>query len=81
MRRAGFVTVVAVTVQHKNYDETTWSDDGAIGTTITGTGYILEPAVSHLKELLRVKFNFAAGDSADASIHFFLSAPSWRPYA
>jgi hypothetical protein len=54
---------------------------GTIGAPITGTGYTLQSAISGLKELLRVKFNFDAGDSADASIHFFLSAPSWRPYA
>jgi hypothetical protein len=67
-----------VTVQHRNSDDTSWTDAGTF-TTITSTAKGVED-ITGLKEILRIKYTFGAGDSSTAGVHFLMQAPSWRPY-
>jgi len=69
---------VTITVEHRNDDDTSWSTAGTFsGITATGTSTL---DVTSIKEVVRLKFDFGAGDAATDGIHFFLPAPAWRPY-
>jgi len=70
---------VTVTVQHRNEDETSFSDAGTF-TSITTTG-AKSVDVSALKEVVRLKVEFDAGDDSTDGMHFLVMAPSWRPYS
>ena len=71
---------VTVTVEHRNSEDTSFSSAGTFPSTITAAGHY--PAdLTGLKEIIRLCFAFDAGDASTAGIHFFLQAPSWRPYA
>ena len=61
-----------------NSEDTTWSSAGVFG-TIGSTG---EKAldVTGLKEILRYKFKFLTTTTATDAVHFFMQAPSWRPF-
>ena len=67
-----------ITVEHRNSEDTTWSSAGVFG-TIGSTG---EKAldVTGLKEILRYKFKFLTTTTATDAVHFFMQAPSWRPF-
>jgi len=69
---------VTVTVQHRNEDETSFSNVGTF-TSITTTG-AKNVDVSDLKEVVRLQFEFDAGDDSTDGMHFLVMAPSWRPY-
>ena len=61
-------------------------DDTSFGTVSGATAEVTSPGVSNLeataiKELLRLKLTFDAGDAATDGIHFLIQAPTWRPYA
>ena len=68
---------VTVTVEHKNTDDTAWTGAGGFA-AITGVG-VSTKDLSGLKQQIRFKFAFDAGDAADAGIHFMMPAPAWRP--
>ena len=67
---------LAVEVEHKNEDDTTWASAGAF-TAITATG-VYSKDISGLKEELRFKFT-PTGTDGDA-FHVIVAAPAWRPY-
>ena len=69
---------VTVTIEHRNADETTFTDLGAF-TTATATG-AKAIDLTGCKEILRFKYAFDAGDDATDGIHLLMMAPTWRPY-
>ena len=69
---------VSVTVEHRNADETSFSNAGTF-TSITTVG-AKSADISDLKEILRFKYEFDAGDQSTDGMHFLTMAPSWRPY-
>ena len=69
---------VTVTVQHRNADETTFTDLGAFAAaTATGARTV---DLTGCKEILRFKYTFDAGDDATDGMHLLMQAPTWRPY-
>ena len=67
-------------LQHRNNEDTTFSD--VTGASQQFTAVALENIEgSGLKEILRIKLTFAAGDNAGAGVHFLMQAPTWRPYS
>jgi len=67
---------LAVSIEHKNEDETTWAAAGAF-TAITATG-VATKDISSLKEELR--FNFTPSGTDGDAFHVVVPAPAWRPY-
>ena len=66
---------LVVTVQHRNNNETSWSNAGAFS-AITAAGlYTLD--IAGLKELVRLEYT-VGGASWDCAVHLFVPAPSWR---
>ncbi len=69
---------VTITVQHRNSEDTTYTDLGSF-TAITAAGlYPLD--LTGIKEIARFEYEFDAGDASTDGIHFLMQAPSWRPY-
>lgn len=69
---------VTVTIEHRNAEDTSFAA-AATFSTISAVGTAIQEATS-LKEIIRLKFTFDAGDGALAGLHFVLQAPTWRPY-
>ena len=69
---------VTAKLQHRNEDETSFSDAGTFA-SITAVGMSLLNA-TNIKEICRIEIAFDAGDDATDAIHFLIQAPSWRPY-
>jgi hypothetical protein len=67
-----------ITVETRNSEDTSWTSPGAFA-TITATGQA-QVDLTGLKEIVRFKYTFDAGDAANAGVHFLMQAPSWRPY-
>lgn len=69
---------VTITIEHRNEDETSWSVLGAMSPiNIKGTHDV---SVSGVKEIVRMRVDFDAGDAALDAIHLLMMSPSWRPY-
>jgi hypothetical protein len=68
---------VAVSVEHKNSADTSWTTAGAFSSITTVGEYQL--GVSGLKEMVRIAL-VISGASANAGINVVLNAPSWRYY-
>ena len=68
---------LAVSVEHKNEDDTTWASAGSF-TAITAAGIVPTKDLSGLKEELR--FSFLPTGSDGEAFHVIVSAPAWRPY-
>ena len=69
---------VTITVEHRTEEETSFTSL-AVFTSITTVGLKTLDAGS-IKEVVRFKYEFDAGDAATDAIHFAMMAPSWRPY-
>jgi hypothetical protein len=67
---------LAVSVEHKNEDETSWAAAGAFS-AITATG-VATKDISSLKE--EVRFNFTPTGTDGDAFHVIVAAPAWRPY-
>lgn len=67
---------LAVDVEHKNYDDTTWTSAGAF-TAITAIGMAFKD-ISSLKEEIRIKFT-PTGTDGDG-FNLLVPSPAWRPY-
>ena len=67
---------LAISIEHKNEEDTTWSSAGTFD-AITTTGVKSED-ISTLKEELRFAFT-PTGTDGDA-FHVIVAAPAWRPY-
>ena len=67
---------LAVVVEHKNEEDTTWAAAGAF-TAITATG-VASKDVSGLKE--EVRFNFTPTGTDGDAFHVVVAEPAWRPY-
>jgi len=70
---------VTLTVQHRNRDDLAFTDAGAFD-AVTSTG-LKTKQVDGLKEVVRLKVQFAAGDDSTDGIHFTVLRPAWRTYA
>ena len=55
------------------------SGRAASGGPITAAG-VASKDMGALKEIVRFKYSFDAGDQSDDGAHFLMMAPSWRPY-
>ena len=69
---------LTMTVQHRNADEVVFTDLGAFDGISSA-----DPAnkdLSGCKEILRIKYEFGAGDASTVGVHLLMQAPSWRPY-
>lgn len=67
-----------ITIEERNEDETSFTtNDSFSGITSAGN---VQKDVSSLKEIIRFKYSFDAGDQATDAVHFMMQAPSWRPY-
>ena len=68
---------VAIAVEHKNRDETTW---GVAGTFPSFSGVsVASTDVTGVKEEYRFALTVTGG-SADELVHVVLPAPAWRPF-
>jgi len=67
---------LAVSIEHKNADDTSWAAAGAF-TSITATG-VATKDLSGLKEEIRFSF-VPTGTDGDA-FHVVVAMPAWRPY-
>ena len=67
-----------ITVQHRNEDATTWDTAGTFTDITSADDHTLD--VEGLKQIIRFKFEFDAGDQSTDGVHFIMQAPSWRPY-
>jgi len=67
---------VVVTVEHKDFADTSWSTAGTFA-SITGTG-VDTLDVSALKGEIRFKVGFGGGAANDFA-HLVVAAPTWRP--
>jgi hypothetical protein len=68
---------VAIDVEHKNYDDTTWASAGSFS-SITTVG-VHTKDLSGLKEELRVKYTPTSATNGDGC-NMYMPAPAWRPY-
>lgn len=68
---------VAVTVEHKDFVETSWATADTFS-DVTGTG-VETLTVADLKEEIRFKFGFDAAGSALDFAHLVVAAPTWLP--
>ena len=68
---------LAVDIEHKNADDTTWSSAGSFS-AITTAGIVATKDISGLKEELRFKF-LPTGTDGEA-FHVIVAEPAWRPY-
>jgi len=68
-----------VTVQHKNHDDTTWSNLGVFD-AVTSVD-VDSKDLTGVKEQVRFMYSFVNGSpAATDAAHFLMMAPSWRPY-
>ena len=67
---------LAVTIEHKNADETTWTTAASFS-AITATGVATQD-ISGLKEELRISY-LPTGNDGEA-FHVLVAEPAWRPY-
>ena len=68
-----------VTVQHKNHEDTTFSNLGVFD-SITAVGAYSKD-LTGIKEEVRFMYSFTGGTpAATDAVHFLMQAPSWRPY-
>ena len=63
-------------IEHKNVEDTSWSNAGTVSTSSTG---VVTVEVSGLKEELRLKFSFSAGTLGNF-VHILVPAPMWLPF-
>lgn len=69
-----------ITVEHRNSEDTNWTNAGTFG-AVTSTGSATLD-VAGLREIIRLAFDFSGGTpAADDAAHILIQAPSWRPYA
>ena len=69
---------VTVTIQHRDEHDTTFADLGSFS-AITATGSD-QVDLTGIKQIVRFRYEFDAGDDATDAMHFIMQAPSWRPY-
>jgi hypothetical protein len=69
---------MTATLQHRNADETSFADVASFD-PVTAIGSVALNA-GNLKEILRFKYAFDAGDASTDGVHFVMQTPSWRPY-
>lgn len=67
-------------LQHRNSEDTSFSDVSGASQQFTSAD-LRNIEGTALKEILRIKLTFDAGDNAGAGVHFLMQAPTWRPYA
>jgi hypothetical protein len=67
---------LTITLQAKDVEDTAYSDTATTG-SVTGTGTVIMTA-SSLKQLLRFRFDFGAGDAPSASAYLVEGGVSWR---
>jgi hypothetical protein len=67
---------LAIDVEHKNFDDTTWTSVGAFTAITTLT--VSTKDLSGLKEEIRIKFTMTGADG-DA-FNLLIPVPAWRPY-
>ena len=67
---------LAVSIEHKNEDDTSWTAAGAF-TAITATG-LASKDISGLEEECR--FNFTPTGTDGDAFHLVIAEPAWRPY-
>ena len=69
---------VTITVEHRNSEDSNFTPLGVFD-DITAVG-VESKDLTGLLEIVRFKYDFAAGDQSDDGMHFLMMAPSWRPY-
>ena len=75
----GAAVGLAITVEHRNHEDTTWTSLGSFS-SITATG-AAQLDLTGIKETVRFKYSFTGGTpTAIDAVHILMMAPSWRPY-
>ncbi len=69
-------TSVSIAVEHKNIEDTSWTNVGTFG-AITAAG-VTTLDLTGLKEQLRFVYTITATNSYDG-IHLNMLAPAWKP--
>ena len=69
---------VTVSVESRNSEDTSWTAAGSFS-SITSSG-VSSVDLSDIKEIVRFKYEFDAGDQVTDGLHFLMMPPSWRPY-
>jgi hypothetical protein len=72
-------TSLAIDLETRNEDDTTWTSLAAGLFTVTGTGTQQANQATGIRELLRFKYSFTGGSDGDGFM-ISMGAPSWRPY-
>ena len=67
-------SVLVVDIQHRNRDDGSWS--GAVTLVTISANGVYTGSASGLKELIRYKFTFTAGNPADG-MYVYAAAPQW----
>jgi hypothetical protein len=67
-------SALQIDIEHRNRDDTSWAVAGSFATINANGTY--SDTVSGLKELVRYKFTFGAGDPEDG-MYVFAAAPQW----
>lgn len=73
-------TSVQFQLETRNAEDTTWTNVGSAGSA-NSVGTTEWEVSGGIKEICRVAMEFQGGTPAASDmIHFFMQAPSWRPY-
>ena len=67
---------LAIAIEHKNFEDTTWATAGSFS-TITAAGIASKDATG-LKEEIRIKFTATGTDGEGFCM--LMPEPAWRPY-
>ena len=67
-----------IDVEHRDETETTFAAAGSISGITAINPQTVD--LTALKQILRFKYAFDAGDDPTDAVHLVVMAPSWRPY-
>jgi hypothetical protein len=67
-----------IAVEHRDEHDTTWSTASTFADFTAVDTKTLD--VTGLKQIIRFKYEFDAGDASTVGVHFLMQAPTWRPY-
>ena len=67
-----------IEVEHRDEHDTSFTVAGTIGGITAANPVSVD--ITGIKQIVRYKYTFDAGDDPTDMVHFVAQAPSWRPY-
>lgn len=77
LQKVGTTPNLAVAIEHKNHDDTTWASAGSFS-AITAVG-VYTVDITLIKEVVRLTYTITATTPLEGYLLDLLS-PAWRPY-